>query len=439
MSEITPENQGVAVPVGIVGGGFAALIAYVVLRFRGVPAQNIRVFSADNSPGEAWLKMVQAIGQKTMRSESIGHFFPTDSPGLATLELFKKRSLKPIILSWFDQYRPTVESIIKHAHEIAQQVHFWQSLVPARIADIRNTADSFLLYNEKEELVARVNNVIIAVGHADPVLPEPVKKFKEMYPQDSRVNGAFDEKQVQPGHPYLVIGDGLSAATEWVRIIESGGCVIAVSQKGFQFGQPLTTPRRYMSKRGLGPFRRKQTGARCAELIQATCANIPLYTGWKKIFRQALAEGALHLIQGNVTDIQKDSTNKLDITVVRPGSEVPEIIEADQVIAATGFYPAIKNPLISQLIQDYNLPIHDRFLVLKDDCCIEKLSTPGSFAAVLGHASAWAIPCADSFAGMKIGARKIADYVAGKESWNARELARKTNRWAALVFGKELV
>lgn len=437
MTSTTPENQ--LTPVGIIGGGFGALIAYTILRFRGVPAQNIRVFSADNSPGESWLKMVQAIGQKTMRSESTGHFFPTDSPGLATIETLKKKTLKPIIRSWFDRYNPTVESIIEHAHAIARQVSFWNSRVTTRVSRLIKHGDSFLIYNDQQQLVGQVQHVIIAVGHAAPFIPDPVQKFQAQHPNNPCVTGAFTAKQVHPGHPYLVIGDGLSAATEWVRIIEQGGCVIAVSQKGFEFGQPLNTPRRYMSKRGLASYHRRAEQERHSELNTVTRANIPFYPGWKKLFKQALAEGALRLIHGTVTNIHQPSPHLLHVTLARPDQNNCEVVEVDQVIAATGFYPPIQHPLFQQLIKDYNLPTYnDRFLILNNNYCLENLTTPHSIAAVIGHAAAWAIPCADSFNGIKIASRQIADLILGPESWRPRELTYKTKRWLNLIQGKQL-
>ena len=424
--------------IGIIGGGFGALIVYAVLRFRGVPTREIQVFSADKAPGESWLKMVKAIGQKAMRSESVGHFYPTDAPGLATIEAIKRHTLKPIIQSWFDHYHPTVEDTISHAHAVAKQVGFWKSLTPARITRIVKESNEFVLYAGGQNPVSRVQNLILAVGHAAPMLPEPVRQFKAAHPEDLHVNGAFDDKDIQPGHPYVVIGDGLSAATEWIHIIKQGGCVIAISLKGFEFGQPLTTPRKYMTKRGLAPYRKKSPAGRCQELIAATRAKIPFYPGWKKLFRRAIKDGALHLIQGNVTKIAKDTRGQIRVTVERREKSEPEIIEADQVIAATGFYPAIQHPLLRQLISDYDLPVHDRWLVLNNDCCIERLSTPGSVAAVLGHASAWAIPCADSFNGIKIGARRLAEVILGPESWRPRALADRTRLWWSLIQGKKL-
>src|SRR5687767_6543271 len=109
MSTLTSRFTHPITPIGIVGGGFGALLSYGALRFRGVPAHDIRVFSNTTSPEETWVGFVNMIGQTFMRSESDGHFLPTTSPGLATVEAVASRSLKPIFLSWFDRYHPTVD------------------------------------------------------------------------------------------------------------------------------------------------------------------------------------------------------------------------------------------------------------------------------------------------------------------------------------------
>src|SRR3989344_9522729 len=72
--------------LAIIGGGFGALMVYAVLRFRGLAADSIRVYSVETSPERLWEKTVRAFRLTHMRSESLGHFFPTDAPGLATVE-----------------------------------------------------------------------------------------------------------------------------------------------------------------------------------------------------------------------------------------------------------------------------------------------------------------------------------------------------------------
>src|SRR3989344_6563850 len=90
----TTNAAGPASKIAIIGGGFGALMTVSVLRFRGVPLHDIRVYSDTGNPEGVWEKMVRAFRLTHMRSESLGHFYPTDSPGLATVEAVKTWSLK---------------------------------------------------------------------------------------------------------------------------------------------------------------------------------------------------------------------------------------------------------------------------------------------------------------------------------------------------------
>src|SRR5688572_29350526 len=102
-SRITTKEGVVHHRFAIIGGGLAGLMMYVVLRFRGVPAADIGIYSRDMYPEACWERSIRAIGQTQLRSESLGHFYPTDSPGLATIEALSNWSIKPIVLSWFDR------------------------------------------------------------------------------------------------------------------------------------------------------------------------------------------------------------------------------------------------------------------------------------------------------------------------------------------------
>lgn len=428
----------ITTPVGIIGGGFAALMVYSVLRFRGMPARDIAIFAPDSSPEKSWSNLAHAINQQTMRSESIGHFLPTDSPGLATLEALKNWSPKPIILSWFDQYRPTVTTIIEHARSLAQQLHFWQGLYPARIARIIKEPEAFQLFNDRRELIGRVRHLIIAIGHGRPAVPEAVQRFHESYPADQRVVSAFSEKNYRLGETTLVVGDGLTAATEWFTILERGGSVIAVSRRGFKFGQALNTPREYMSKRGIAPYRTVEGEQRVTMLQDVTRGTIPAYPAWRRRMRRALKQGRLELLEGELTALELTGDGRLQ-AVVKHADGHRKLLPTNQVIYATGFMPVTTHPLISQLITDYHLPTHGPFLQVANNFQIAQLSSPLSSASVIGPAAAWAIPSADSLMGMKITARKITESLLGAESWRPRELAYKTARWFTLVSGKEII
>ena len=421
--------------VGIVGGGFGGLLTFIVLRWRGVLARDIVVFSPEGSPESSWVRFAHAIKQQDMRSESTGHFFPTDSPGLATIAALRGWSLKPIVLSWFDQYRPAVEVILKQARQLALQTGFWTTLKACRIERITKHGNEFYIYDQDGELCGIVQHLVIAVGHGRRAIPAPVQKFWDKHPGDTRVVHAFDEKEYLPGATTLVIGDGLTAATEWSNVFERDSRVIGVSRLGFSFGQALNTPRRYFSKRGFGPYRELTPEQRLKTLRSATRGTIPNYSRWYRLFQDKQNTGDLKLLTGDVTSIDPSGDGRLHVSIRLPDGHGVLTVIVDQVIAATGFLPTITNPLLKSLCDEHNLSTFENVLEVDNRFRIPKLSNNESGAFVVGQAAAWVLPSADSLVGMRIAARAITDQIVGGDSWHVHELRFKTQRWAQLVTG----
>jgi hypothetical protein len=84
-------------------------------------------------------------------------------------------------------------------------------------------------------------------------------------------------------------------------------------------------------------------------------------------------------------------------------------IRADQLICATGFQSsALTIPVVRQLVEMYNVPTAAGMLLLKDDCTLPPLSKPESMCIVVGALARWALPVADSFAGIKYVVRRLA-------------------------------
>lgn len=440
MTQQSPKQlENTITPIGIIGGGFGALMAYAVLRFRGIPAGDIRIFSADSSPEHSWMRMVEAINQRGMRSESVGHFFPTDSPGLATLEAVSTWSLKPIILSWFDRYHPSVEYIVRHAKTLARQIHFWHALRHVRVGRIERLADSFVIYDSNGQRCGQVRHAILAIGHGNLAMPSAAAAYQQAHPDDARVRHAFTTKDYMPNETVVVMGDGLTAGTEWMNILERGGSVVAISNRGFSFGQQLNTPRQYFSKRGIAPFLQQPAPDRLAELVAATRGTIPGYPYWRRMFRASQKNGKLQLIHGDVIAIRPVDQATVECLVRLPDGHSFQPVHVNRVIVATGFAPAITHPLLKQLIEDYNLPLAGSYLAVDEHCCIAQMSTPTSCMAVVGPTAAWALPCADSLVGMKIAARQIGERIVGEETWRPRELFAKINAWLRLMKGAELL
>lgn len=425
--------------VGIIGGGFGALMSYTVLRFRGMPGEQIQVFAPNTSPTASWEGFTRPFRLTHMRSESLGHFYPTDSPGLATVEAVKTLSLKPIVQRWFDGYHPTVEFFLTHARGIMRAVGYSRSLVLCKIDHIEKLGDSFLLYDADGVLRGQVQHLIIAVGHGLLNIPPAMQQYREKYGADHIVEHCFEYKSYLPNQHVLVVGDGLTAGTEWVNVLKDGGKVTAVTRHGKYFLQALNTPRKYVSRRGLTPYRAQVGMARLPELALATRGTIKPYMPWMKLFKKARKAGQLEFLKGELISMEKLPSGKVLCIVRLPDGHATKTMLVDKVIIGTGFLPAITQPFLKKLIQEHKLCTVGTALKVEDDFCIRELTTPNSIAGVIGTAASFAIPASDTLFGLRVVAHKLADHIMGPETWRPRELLFKTTQWFSLVVGKELI
>jgi hypothetical protein len=425
--------------VAIIGGGFGALMTYATLRFRGLGQEEIAIYAPDSSPEQSWGRYARAINLHSLRSESGGHFYPTDSPGLATIESWQTWSLRPLVQSWFDRYHPAVDSFIHHTKNVARQTGFYRRLVPVMIGRIERLDGWFALYDTNGQFLIYAQHVVLAVGHGLHNIPAPVAAFREQHPNDSRVVLSYEQKTYAPPRTVLVVGDGLTAGTEWVNVLETGGTVIGVSIQGFSFGQALNCPRPYLSRLGLKPYRNQSPEARVEEIKMATRGTIPRYPRWKKLLRTARKTGRLIEIQGTLIRLTATGDNQVEAVIELPDNMGSRTIPVDQLISATGFMPPVTNPLLKQLVERYQLPTMSGFLKVTDQCYVPALSMPNSYLTTVGSAAVWAFPCADQLSGLKLAARQVAGVIVGPERWSPRALFEQTNRWATLMAGGELV
>lgn len=279
----------------------------------------------------------------------------------------------------------------------------------------------------------------MAVGHGQLSVPQPMATYRALYGQDGVVIHSFEDKEYLPPCTVVVVGDGLTAGTEWANILEAGGSVIAVTRTGTYATQALNTPRKYFSRRGLTPFRNRRGADRLQELQAATRGTIKPYRMWMKLFHRAEIDGRLRFVAGELVAIDRTVAAHVQATVRLTDGHSLTTIVADQLIVATGFQSPTTHPLWHNLISTYRLSMEGPLLQVGEDFCIKKLSTPTSKAFVIGQVAAWALPSADSLGGMKITAHQIADIVVGPESWHIPDLATKTRRWLRIVAGKEFV
>src|SRR5438105_3987185 len=122
--------------IAIVGGGASALVALVIFRAEGLAADEIAIFSDQAATLHNISSYTHAIQQERMRSESSGHFFPSDFPGLAVLESLRRHTPLPALRSLFDAYQPRLDDLLAHGDAVARAVGMAHVLSCARVGRI---------------------------------------------------------------------------------------------------------------------------------------------------------------------------------------------------------------------------------------------------------------------------------------------------------------
>ena len=353
-------------PVAIVGSGLGGFVAYTTLRHAGFRPDEITVFGRDSDPAGAWRPRAAAIRQRLMRSESDGHCAPTSFPGLAVREAARRRDPAPLVLSVLDRYRPTVEEFLRHVAELRERSRWDESFVPARVDRIAAVEGGF----EVGRGVFR--HVLVATGHPGLAVPDELV-------DDPRAVHAYEPHEY--ASHVAVVGAGMAAATEWLNALAAGSEVVSVRRRE-PARRPLNVARPFFSKRGLARFYAAPR-ARRAELLRGFGEpSYPRGRPWDGPVEAAEREGRFRV--------------------------APAVDGAEQVICATGFRAGFRHdPLLARLVEEHELEIEDRWIVLADDSTVPGVTDATRTLALTGVPGQWAYPAADTLVGMKVAARRF--------------------------------
>ena len=353
--------------VAVVGGGLAGFVAHATLRHGGLEPGEIAVFGTEADPAGAWRRKAEAIRQHWMRSESDGHCYPTSFPGLAAREAFREKTLVPIVLTLFDQYRPTVEEFLRHVEELRARSGWDESLRLARVERVRAVPGGF-------ELDGRgvFRHVLLAPGHPGTALPPELE-------DDPRVVHAYEP------HEYAgrvaIVGAGMAAATEWLNALADGAEVVSVRRRAPE-RRPLNLPRPLFTKRGLAAFHAAAPAERAALLDELSTPSYPPGSEWDEPVERAAAEGRFRV--------------------------AASVDGEEQVICATGFRRGFEHDaLLRRLVDEHGLQTEGRWIVLARDSTVPALTDATRTLSLAGAPGQWAYPAADTLAGMKYAARRF--------------------------------
>ena len=357
--------------VAIVGSGLGGFVAYATLRHAGLRPEEIAVFGGQADPAGAWRPRAAAIRQRLMRSESDGHCAPTSFPGLAVREAARRRDPVPLVRSFFDRYRPTVDEFLRHVAEVRESTHWDASVTLDRVDRITAVDGGFAVGRHGD-----FRHVLLATGHPGLAVPAGLAG-------DPRVVHAYEP------HEYAarvaVVGAGMAAATEWLNALGAGSEVLSVRRRE-PARRPLNVARPFFTKRGLASFYAAPRTRRAALLHGFAEPSYPPGRAWDAPIEAAEREGRFRIS--------------------------PTLDGAEQVICATGFEAGFRNdPLLARLVDEHGLESEDRWIVLADDSTVPGLTDPTRTLALAGAPGQWAFPAADTLVGMKVAARRFRNRV----------------------------
>jgi hypothetical protein len=339
----------------IVGSGLAALASYATLRHGGLQAEEIVVFGTHQDPTTLWRVRAEAIRQERMRSESEGHLAAAAFPGLAVREATRRGSLRPLLETVTNRYRPTVDEFVAHADAVRRRSGWEQSFVERRVSSVRAADGGFVVDGE-----GPFSHVLLATGHPGlRRLPGTIHAYE---PHDYASQVA-------------IVGAGMAAATEWRNALAAGADVVSIRRRE-PVRRPLNVPRPLFSKRGLAGFHQLSNERRAGTLREVSQPSYPPGREWDE---------------------------PLDTDRFRVADAAPP---GYQVIAATGFLRGWQHDLLlADLVAAHELETHGRWILLAPDSTVASLTDDRRTLSLAGVAAQWAFPAADTIAGAKYAAR----------------------------------
>lgn len=259
-----------------------------------------------------------------------------------------------------------------------------------------------MLYDCAGQLQGVARHVILALGHAGLAWPEAVRPWRS----HPGVVHAYDGPAFQAGERVAVIGSGMAAAHLYSLGLATGAQVTALHRRPLRC-QRLNAPRSAFSAVGIDAYRRLCPAERLATLRQLSHGSFPWRLSWQRQWRRARLRGQFRSIQGELVAMEPVALGADDALSLH--LDTGETIEVDKVVCATGFVTAaLSYPLIAQIAATHALPTIDTYLAVSDDFTLTPLSQEGSICGVVGALARWALPVADTFAGIKYAARRLA-------------------------------
>lgn len=389
--------------VAIVGDGPASLALLAVLREAGLARGAVTIYGDNLHPLATLEKYANAVNQKTMRSEGDGHLHPRNFPDLTWRDAWQRKSLKPFVLNLFNLYNPPLKLVLDHTEKVAAEFEFEAHREKIRLGCVRRARSSsreFDLMDADGQYAGRARHVVLALGYPGLNWPGKFKKWQG----DPRVRHVYERPTVLPGERVVIVGGGIAAVHMWLAALNSGAEVIALHRHPL-FHQPLNAPRCAFNEVGIRAYQQLSPEQRLTQLNNTPGSSYPWRLRWERQIEREMKAGRLRIQHAELTHIK--SGRRIDSPLVLWTSD-RTAIETDKLLFATGLDTNPRNHLLLQrMITEYALPMTGEFLQVNDDFTLPIVSKHKSVCGIMGAMARYALPVADTFAGMKYIARRL--------------------------------
>jgi hypothetical protein len=476
-------------PVVAIGGGMGSFVTVDFLRVYGVPASDIRVLTQNDYPWQTYeylTRCSQIPERERIRSDSAS--MPDclwGFPSYALREAWVEKTLAPVwnvltepILS--NYWTPRAGTVFKGMKREADRIGYWSMVQKGRVrmARRRQGGGYFTILTPPEgatptrRLAYRSRVVHLAIGYPGLKFLPDLQEFRQRHPESaSRVVNAYephehvyDDLNRRPG-TVLIRGGGIVASRVLQRLIDDrdrlhNNCQIlhlfrtfvdkphgpnifnrrdganGWAYQGFNYPKSAWGGQLWKKMRSLEGENR----AAVYHLIGGT--NTPHRKSWEAQQARGRTEGWYRTFVGEVDEVMPGEGTV--VTRVRdrkhgPGSPVSEIA-ANYVIDCTGLEGDIGEHRVLADLLAHSGAGHNPLGRLDVERTFEVRGTrsePGRLYATGTATLGGYFPGVDTFLGLQLAAREVADDIASIGIVRRMGSARSVSQWLRWVQGRE--
>jgi hypothetical protein len=477
------------VPVVAVGGGMGSFVTVDFLRVYGMPASNIRVLTQIDYPWQTYeylTRCSQIPERERIRSDAAS--MPDclwGFPSYALREAWTEKTLAPLwnVLTepiLCNYWTPRAGTVFRGMKKEADRIGYWSMMEKGRVRMVRRRHGGgyFTILTPPQgtsptrRLAFRSRVVHLAIGYPGLKFLPDLQQFRARYPESaSRVVNAYephehvyDELNRRPGR-VLIRGGGIVASRILQRLIDDrdrfdnqtriyhlfrtyvakphGPNIFnrrdganGWAYQGFNYPKSAWGGQLWKQMRGL----EGEDRAALYHLIGGT--NTPHRKSWEAQQARGRAEGWYLTFVGEVKDVTPgEGTVVTHVQDPKHGPDAPiSEIATNYVIDCTGLEGDIGEHRVLADLLEHSGAGHNPLGRLDVERTFEVRGTrsePGRIYAVGTATLGGYFPGVDTFLGLQLAAREVADDIASMGMVARMGSARSVSQWKRWAQGKE--